>query len=107
MDILFPDSSDKVNWQKVAAASSAISEFSVICGGPGTGKTTTVLKLLMLLLAKDPNSQKQIMLCAPTGKAATRMVESIEGQLQKDSSFMESFDKLCSEFHCDKENCYQ
>ena len=103
LDILFPDSSDKVNWQKVAAASSAISEFSVICGGPGTGKTTTVLKLLMLLLAKDPNSQKQIMLCAPTGKAATRMVESIEGQLQKDSSFMESFDKLCSEFHCDKE----
>ncbi len=103
LNILFGDSNDKVNWQKVAAASSALSDFSVICGGPGTGKTTTVLKLLMLLLAKDPNSPKQIMLCAPTGKAATRMVESIEDQLRVDSSFMKTFNNLCSEFHCDKE----
>lgn len=104
LNILFGDSNDKVNWQKVAAASSALSDFSVICGGPGTGKTTTVLKLLMLLLAKDPNSPKQIMLCAPTGKAATRMVESIEDQLRVDSSFMKTFNKLCSEFHCDEDN---
>lgn len=103
MNILFGDSNDKVNWQKVAAASSALSDFSVICGGPGTGKTTTVLKLLMLLLAKDPNSPKQIMLCAPTGKATTRMVESIEDQLKDDSSFKATFKKLCSEFHCDKD----
>lgn len=103
LNILFGDSNDKVNWQKVAAASSALSDFSVICGGPGTGKTTTVLKLLMLLLAKDPNSPKQIMLCAPTGKAATRMVESIEDQLRVDSCFMKTFNKLCSEFHCDED----
>ena len=103
LNILFGDSNDKVNWQKVAAASSALSDFSVICGGPGTGKTTTVLKLLMLLLVKDPNSPKQIMLCAPTGKAATRMVESIEDQLRVDSSFMKTFNKLCSEFHCDED----
>lgn len=103
LNILFGDSNDKVNWQKVAAASSALSDFSVICGGPGTGKTTTVLKLLMLLLAKEPNSPKQIMLCAPTGKAATRMVESIEDQLRVDSSFMKTFNKLCSEFHCDED----
>lgn len=103
LNILFGDSNDKVNWQKVAAASSALSDFSVICGGPGTGKTTTVLKLLMLLLAKDPNSPKQIILCAPTGKAATRMVESIEDQLRVDSSFMKTFNKLCSEFHCDED----
>lgn len=103
LNILFGDCNDKVNWQKVAAASSALSDFSVICGGPGTGKTTTVLKLLMLLLAKDPNSPKQIMLCAPTGKAATRMVESIEDQLRVDSSFMKTFNKLCSEFHCDED----
>ena len=103
LNILFGDSNDKVNWQKVAAASSALSDFSVICGGPGTGKTTTVLKLLMLLLAKDPNSPKQIMLCAPTGKAATRMVESIEDQLRVDSSFMKTFNKLCSEFYCDED----
>ena len=103
LNILFGDSNDKVNWQKVAAASSALSDFSVICGGPGTGKTTTVLKLLMLLLAKDPNSPKQIMLCAPTGKAATRMVESIEDQLRDGSSFIATFNNLCSEFHCDED----
>lgn len=103
LNILFGDSNDKVNWQKVAAASSALSDFSVICGGPGTGKTTTVLKLLMLLLAKDPNSPKQIMLCAPTGKAATRMVESIKDQLRDGSSFIATFNNLCSEFHCDED----
>lgn len=99
LSILFDDSNAKVNWQKVAAASSYLSDFSVICGGPGTGKTTTVLKLLMLLLAKDPDEHKQILLCAPTGKAATRMVESIEGQLQKGSYFLKTFKLLCDDNH--------
>lgn len=99
LNILFDDSNAKVNWQKVAAASSYLSDFSVICGGPGTGKTTTVLKLLMLLLAKDPDEHKQILLCAPTGKAATRMVESIEGQLQTGSDFLKTFKLLCDENH--------
>lgn len=99
LSIMFDDSNAKVNWQKVAAASSYLSDFSVICGGPGTGKTTTVLKLLMLLLAKDPDEHKQILLCAPTGKAATRMVESIEGQLQKGSDFLKTFKLLCDDNH--------
>lgn len=99
LSILFDDSNAKVNWQKVAASSSYLSDFSVICGGPGTGKTTTVLKLLMLLLAKDPDEHKQILLCAPTGKAATRMVESIEGQLQKGSDFLKTFKLLCDDNH--------
>lgn len=99
LSILSDDSNAKVNWQKVAAASSYLSDFSVICGGPGTGKTTTVLKLLMLLLAKDPDEHKQILLCAPTGKAATRMVESIEGQLQKGSDFLKTFKLLCDDNH--------
>lgn len=99
LSILFDDSNAKVNWQKVAAASSYLSDFSVICGGPGTGKTTTVLKLLMLLLAKDPDEHKQILLCAPTGKAATRMVESIEVQLQKGSDFLKTFKLLCDDNH--------
>ena len=99
LSILFDDSNAKVNLQKVAAASSYLSDFSVICGGPGTGKTTTVLKLLMLLLAKDPDEHKQILLCAPTGKAATRMVESIEGQLQKGSDFLKTFKLLCDDNH--------
>ena len=82
--ILFPeDSHDKTNWQKVAVASSALSRFSVICGGPGTGKTTTVFKLLTLLCSLNKEGTNRIMLAAPTGKAATRMVESITAQLQK------------------------
>ncbi|MDA3832793.1 MAG: exodeoxyribonuclease V subunit alpha, partial [Spirochaetales bacterium] len=49
--------------------------FSVISGGPGTGKTTTVAKVLALHIALDP--QCRIMLAAPTGKAATRLQESL------------------------------
>lgn len=84
IELLFPeDKTDRTNWQKVAVASSALSRFSVICGGPGTGKTTTVFKLLTLLCSINKEGTNRIMLAAPTGKAATRMVESITAQLQK------------------------
>ncbi len=78
---LFGANTKKVNWQKVAAATASLSQFSVICGGPGTGKTTTVLKLLILLLAQKPDEKQRILLAAPTGKASARMTESILGQL--------------------------
>ncbi len=82
LDIFFPNSDIKnINWQKVAVASSVLSNFSVICGGPGTGKTTTVFKLLLLLCALQKDKNLRIMLAAPTGKAATRMVESITDQM--------------------------
>jgi len=66
-----------VDWQKVAAASACIRNFAVITGGPGTGKTTTVTRLLSALLSQNP--QMSIALAAPTGKAAARMTESIRG----------------------------
>jgi exodeoxyribonuclease V alpha subunit len=66
-----------VDWQKLAAAQAVLHQFTVISGGPGTGKTTTVVKVLSLLLAQDPTMK--IRLAAPTGKAAARMVESIRG----------------------------
>ncbi len=50
--------------------------FTIISGGPGTGKTTAVASVLECLLASD--SQLKIALAAPTGKAAGRMLESIE-----------------------------
>lgn len=53
--------------------------FTIISGGPGTGKTTTVTKLLALLLSNRPDTT--IALAAPTGKAAQRMNESIKGSI--------------------------
>ena len=72
---------DGINWQKVAAALPVFSRFCVISGGPGTGKTTTVLRILLLLRALYGLKPK-IMLAAPTGKAASRMAQSIGSQLQ-------------------------
>ena len=62
----------EVNWQRVAAAVSVLSPVTVLAGGPGTGKTTTVAKLLALLHAQ-PGSSPRIALAAPTGKAAARL----------------------------------
>lgn len=70
---------EEVHWQSVAAAIAAGSAFSVISGGPGTGKTTTVVHLLGLLqtLALAQGEKLRIRLAAPTGKAAARLTESI------------------------------
>lgn len=65
-----------VDWQKVAAAVAALKRVCVISGGPGTGKTSTVLKVLALL-AGQATHPLRIALAAPTGKAAARMQESI------------------------------
>ncbi len=65
------------DWQKLACALALSRRFAVISGGPGTGKTTTVVKVLALLFEQNP--ALRIRLAAPTGKAAARMVESIRG----------------------------
>lgn len=62
--------------QRVAAAVCALSPVSVLGGGPGTGKTTTVSRLLVALSACSP-SPLRIALAAPTGKAAARLAESV------------------------------
>lgn len=73
---MFPtQTSEQQDWQQVAVAKSLLQEFSVINGGPGTGKTYTVLRLLLALQALDENIH--IVLAAPTGKAQQRMTESI------------------------------
>ena len=64
--------------QRSAAAVALTSPLAVITGGPGTGKTTTVLRVLAALLARAPADQlPDILLLAPTGKAASRLTESI------------------------------
>ncbi|MBW2707942.1 MAG: exodeoxyribonuclease V subunit alpha [Deltaproteobacteria bacterium] len=69
----------RVHWQSVAAAVAAKNSFSVISGGPGTGKTTTVVHLLALLqqVALEAGAKLRIRMAAPTGKAAARLTESL------------------------------
>jgi len=65
----------EINWQMLAAALAVTRRFTVISGGPGTGKTTSLVKVLALLLEQQPDMH--IRMAAPTGKAAARMMESI------------------------------
>jgi exodeoxyribonuclease V alpha subunit len=65
--------------QRLAAAVAASRWVSVLTGGPGTGKTHTVARLLRLLQAQ-PGPPPRIALAAPTGKAAARLQESVQEQ---------------------------
>lgn len=80
---LFTNNNDKPDWQKIACAVATRTAFSIITGGPGTGKTTTVIRLLALLQtpAVEAGKPLNIQLAAPTGKAAARLSESIGMQV--------------------------
>ena len=70
------------DWQKLACALALRGRFSVITGGPGTGKTYTAARLLALLFAVDAQPERlRIALAAPTGKAAARLKQSIDNAL--------------------------
>jgi len=69
------------NWQALAAACALLSPLTIISGGPGTGKTTTISRLLALLLSQEPDLR--VALAAPTGKAAARMKQALDGSLQQ------------------------
>ncbi|MEO6682242.1 MAG: AAA family ATPase, partial [Ginsengibacter sp.] len=71
-----PDATSEINWQLVAALSAALNKFTIITGGPGTGKTTTVAKVLAILYSINP--ELRVALTAPTGKAAARMGDSLK-----------------------------
>ncbi len=73
---LFPCEPDDINYQFVAAAATMGANFTVITGGPGTGKTYTAARVLALHLAVNPDMV--IRLAAPTGKAAQRLGEAIK-----------------------------
>ncbi|WP_298434920.1 exodeoxyribonuclease V subunit alpha [Geobacter sp.] len=71
------------DWQRVAAAAAVRSGVSVISGGPGTGKTSTVSRIMALLLEQGGEMPVRIALAAPTGKAAARLRESIRGAKER------------------------
>jgi len=90
LDSLFPDppaggnsagKGDRFNDQREAARMAVARMFTVISGGPGTGKTYTVAKIIMLLQMLHPDRSLKIHLAAPTGKAAARLQEAIEAGL--------------------------
>jgi exodeoxyribonuclease V alpha subunit len=85
LDQLFMQAQDDVgpDWQKIACAIAARSDVSIITGGPGTGKTYTVARLLALLHALSPHPEGlRFALAAPSGKAAVRLKQSIDEALQ-------------------------
>ena len=65
-----------INWPLAAAITAVLNYFTIITGGPGTGKTTTVSKILSILFTLKPDLK--VALTAPTGKAAARMAESLK-----------------------------
>lgn len=76
---LFVQDDERVADQARAARAALRGGLTLISGGPGTGKTTTVTRILVLLLASNPDLR--IALAAPTGKAAARLAESIAAGL--------------------------
>lgn len=72
-----PHANGEIDWQKIAAITTLLKNFCVITGGPGTGKTYTIAKILALLIEQSGRDLK-IQLAAPTGKAAVRLQDSIK-----------------------------
>jgi len=78
LDRLFPaGGAAETDWQKVAAFTALTRRFCVITGGPGTGKTTAIVRILALLAQSGGGRAPRISLAAPTGKAAARLGEAI------------------------------
>lgn len=80
LDALFPPTGDAVDWQRVAAFAAARRRLCLVSGGPGTGKTTTVVRILALLAELASPRELRIAVTAPTGKAAARLQESLRQQ---------------------------
>lgn len=74
---LFPESKLETDWQKVAVATAAMRRLCLITGGPGTGKTHTVVRVVALLQRLAGAEPLRIGLAAPTGKAASRLQEAL------------------------------
>lgn len=92
-------------FQRLAAAVATLRQLAVISGGPGTGKTTTVVRVLALLIEQAfviGDEPPRILLLAPTGKAAARLAESIAAgrdRLDLDADVLECIPATASTIH--------
>ncbi len=83
---LFPRAAGGGDHQARAAAVALLHRLLLVTGGPGTGKTTTIARLLVLLGARAAAAGQpapRIALAAPTGRAAERMAESLRRAAQQ------------------------
>lgn len=78
---LLAEASQSEAEQRAAVASAVTRRLTVVCGGPGTGKTTSVVKMLLLLFLETPDLS--VALAAPTGKATGRMMQSVAAGLSR------------------------
>jgi exodeoxyribonuclease V alpha subunit len=102
LDRYFPASPGTLDLQREAALTALTRCFSVISGGPGTGKTATVARILALLIELSGDTIPDIALAAPTGKAAMRLHQSITqaaGQLNLCEEIRHKLPKDVSTIH--------
>ncbi len=87
----FSQPANGIDWQRAAAGLAVINRLCIISGGPGTGKTYTVARILRLLVDQQFHANAEepmrIALAAPTGKAAGRLTESV---LAADAALLEN-----------------
>lgn len=83
LDRYFPVAEGGDDLQRQAAMAALSRSFTVISGGPGTGKTTTVARILALLIELAEGIPPRILLAAPTGKAAVRLKQSIRDSAER------------------------
>lgn len=79
---LFPHAASTMDRQALAAVAALMSPLACITGGPGTGKTTVVARVLALLLTREPSLR--IALAAPTGRAAARLAEAVHAVAERE-----------------------
>ena len=101
LDVFFIKTTE-TDYQREAAKCAVNQNFTIITGGPGTGKTTTVVKILALLQQVNSDQPLHIALAAPTGKAAMRLQESItnsKAALNCESSIKDALPETVTTIH--------
>jgi exodeoxyribonuclease V alpha subunit len=88
----FQTGKNRIDWQLVALFAALRNRFTIITGGPGTGKTTIIISILAKLLEHDPD--QRIAICAPTGKAAARIKESLNQEISHLNCSRQIIEKL-------------
>lgn len=97
LDRLFPPQPGRDDAQREAAARALERRLTVISGGPGSGKTTTVARLIGALALLAPGLR--VALAAPTGKAAARLQQAIRSLLEGEPALAGVADRLPGEAH--------